>query len=165
MPFSFEWDARKAETNLAKHGLSFREAAAAFLDPLSMMMPDLAHSSEEERYILMGRISEGRTAVVAYAERGDRIRIVSARLATSRERRSYEEGGWGQVSEEMLPEYDFSKAVRGKYARRFPKTCRAVVLEPDVAEAFRTSEEVNQALRVLARIARPRKSRPKRIAS
>jgi hypothetical protein len=65
----------------------------------------------------------------------------------------------------MLPEYDFSKAVRGKYAKRFPRNCRAVVLDPDVAEAFRTSEDVNQALRTLARIARPRRARAKRVAS
>ena len=55
-------------------------------------------------------------------------------------------------SEEMLPEYDFSEGVRGKYAKRFHQASNVVVLEPDVAERFPNSEAVNQALRTLAAI-------------
>ena len=78
--------------------------------------------------------------------------------------REYEEGG-DQVKEDMLPEYDFSGGVRGKHARRFGRDHLAVLLDKDVAKVFRTSAEVNEALRALARIARTRRARSKRLAS
>lgn len=84
--------AEKAEENLRKHGVSFPEAATAFLDPLSLTVPDEPHSDGEERLVLIGRSHRQRTLVVAHTERGENIRIISARLATPRERRCYEEG-------------------------------------------------------------------------
>lgn len=86
----FEWDPDKADSNLRKHGVSFDEAATAFADPLSLTIPDPDHSSEEDRFVLMGETYHGRLVVVVFAERGERFRIISARLATRRERRSYE---------------------------------------------------------------------------
>jgi len=85
----FEWDPAKAERNLAKHGVSFEEAVTAFSDPLSLTVFDPDHSVEEDRYVLQGVSSLGRLLVVAHTDRAARIRIISARLATRRERRSY----------------------------------------------------------------------------
>lgn len=86
----FEWDAEKAEANLKKHGLSFPEAVLAFRDPLSVTIPDPDHSDEENRWILLGETGFGRLVVVVHAERGNTIRIISARPATRRERLDYE---------------------------------------------------------------------------
>ena len=91
MSFSFEWDAEKARKNLQKHGVSFDEAVTAFGDQLSRTIRDPDHSEVEERYLLMGLSSRGRLLVVAHTERGDRIRFITARLASKRERNQYEE--------------------------------------------------------------------------
>ncbi len=87
----FAWDARKGTFNIEKHGVSFEEAVTAFYDPLSRTIADPDHSDEEPRFILIGLSSHGRLLVVAHADLGDRIRIISARLATRRERWTYEE--------------------------------------------------------------------------
>ncbi|MGH2759905.1 MAG: BrnT family toxin [Actinomycetota bacterium] len=87
----FEWDSEKADSNLAKHGVSFDEAATAFGDPLSLTIADPDHSDDEERFILLGESFAGRLIVVGYTERHERVRIISARIATRNERRSYEE--------------------------------------------------------------------------
>ena len=91
MPLSFEWDERKAKANLAKHGVSFEEAATVFGDPLSLTIPDPAHSQAEDRSIVLGQSHQRKLLVVVHTERGDNIRIISARRASRRERRSYEE--------------------------------------------------------------------------
>lgn len=91
MGLTFEWDKTKAETNLKKHGVSFDEAASAFGDTLSLAIPDPDHSAEEDRLILLGMSQRGRMLVVCHTERGDNIRIFSARLATRGERKTYEE--------------------------------------------------------------------------
>jgi uncharacterized protein len=87
----FEWDTRKAAANLAKHGVSFEEAATAFGDPLGRFMADPRHSAGEERFVLLGSSREERLLAVMFVDRGDTIRIVSTRRATRRERRDYEE--------------------------------------------------------------------------
>ncbi|NCO35274.1 MAG: BrnT family toxin [Armatimonadetes bacterium] len=92
MSYHFEWDPVKAETNLRKHGVSFEEATTVFGDPLAMNMPDPDHSIDEERFVLLGTSHRLRLLVVAYAERGTRTRLISAREATRRERRQYEQG-------------------------------------------------------------------------
>jgi len=92
MPLRFEWDARKAQANLRKHGVSFAEAATAFEDPLSLTIPDPDHSAVEERFVLIGQSRHQHLVVVAHVERDATIRIISARPATRRERTSYEEG-------------------------------------------------------------------------
>ena len=92
MQYTFAWDAEKARRNVDKHGVSFEEAATAFSDPLSRTISDPGHSDSEDRFILMGLSRQSRLVVVAYTERGDRLRIITARLASRRERRQYEEG-------------------------------------------------------------------------
>jgi uncharacterized DUF497 family protein len=93
MTLVIEWDAPKARANLKKHGVGFEEAATVFGDPLSSTIADPLHSVAEHRFIIVGRSKQGRVIVVAHAERGDRIRIISARAASRRERRQYEEEG------------------------------------------------------------------------
>ena len=87
----FEWDPVKAESNLRKHGVSFGEASTAFGDPLSLTLLDHAHSDEEERFVLLGQTRSQRLVVVVHTDRGGITRIISARLATTRERRRYEQ--------------------------------------------------------------------------
>jgi uncharacterized DUF497 family protein len=89
--YNFDWDPKKAEENLKKHGVSFTEAVSAFGDPLSMNMADPDHSESEQRFIVLGMSSRYRLLVVSYTERRPRTRIISARLATRHERREYEE--------------------------------------------------------------------------
>ena len=86
----FEWDPEKAANNLAKHGVSFIEAATVFFDTLSVTIPDPLHSAEEDRFVITGLSNRRRTLVVVHADRGDRIRIISVRLASSGERKKYE---------------------------------------------------------------------------
>jgi len=85
----FEWDPDKAHANLAKHGVSFEEAATAFADPLSFTRFDPDHSAHEDRFLLLGATQSGRLVVVAHTDRGESIRIINARLASRRERRTY----------------------------------------------------------------------------
>jgi uncharacterized protein len=92
MELEFEWDPTKAEANLRSHGISFAEASTAFHDPLSLAISDPDHSGREERYLLLGSSTAGRLVVVAHTVRRDRIRIISARKPTRRERRQYEQG-------------------------------------------------------------------------
>ena len=80
----FEWDPEKARRNVAKHGVSFEEAATAFGDPLSLTILDPDHSEEEDRFILLGQTYAGRLVVVVHTDRGENIRVISARLATRR---------------------------------------------------------------------------------
>ena len=87
----FEWDQAKAADNVAKHGVSFEEAATALRDPLSTTGLDPNHSVDEERFITFGISTRGRLLVVAHTDRDDIIRIISAREATRRERTIYEE--------------------------------------------------------------------------
>lgn len=91
MPLRFEWDLRKAQSNLAKHGVGFEEAATIFGDPLSFTISDPGHSLIETRYITMGRALTGKLFVVVHTDRDDNIRIISARRASRRERKYYEE--------------------------------------------------------------------------
>jgi len=92
MAYTFEWDPEKAEANARKHGVSFLEAATAFGDPFAITIDDVRHSVNEERFALLGRSERGRLLVVMHTERGHAIRIISARPATPRETRKYEEG-------------------------------------------------------------------------
>jgi uncharacterized DUF497 family protein len=91
MSLQFTWDPQKAASNLRKHKVGFPEAATAFADPLSLSISDPDHSVGEERFVLIGQSERRRLVVVAHVERGDLIRIISARPATRRERKTYEE--------------------------------------------------------------------------
>ena len=86
----FEWDQKKAERNLKKHGVSFEEAVTAFYDPLSATFDDPDHAVGEYRFITVGSSSRNRLLVVAHAERGENLRIISARVATAHERKRHE---------------------------------------------------------------------------
>jgi uncharacterized DUF497 family protein len=88
----FEWDADKAELNIRKHRVSFEEATTVFRDPLSATAPDPDHSIWENRFVTLGLSFAGRLLIIFHAERGESIRIISARNATKQERKIYEEG-------------------------------------------------------------------------
>jgi uncharacterized DUF497 family protein len=88
----FEWNPQKAARNLAKHGVPFEEAATAFGDPLGRIASDPRHSMDEERFVLLEFSRRQRLLAVMFAQRAQAIRIISARRATPRERRDYEQG-------------------------------------------------------------------------
>jgi uncharacterized protein len=90
MSIEFEWDSAKAEANLQKQSVSFEEATTAFYDGLSFTIPDPLHSEREARFVLLGQTSGGRLVVVVHVDRGARIRLISARAATRKERRQHE---------------------------------------------------------------------------
>lgn len=91
MSLKFEWDRKKAASNLSKHGVSFEGALTAFADPLARIFDDEDHSIEEQREIIIGHSVKERLLVVCFAARGGSVRIFSARKATKRERKDYEE--------------------------------------------------------------------------
>jgi hypothetical protein len=93
MPLRFEWDEDKAASNATKHGVTFEEASTIFGDPLAVIFDDEEHSLDELREIIIGHSASERLLLVSFTERGeDAVRIISARKATKRERKDYEEG-------------------------------------------------------------------------
>jgi len=86
----FEWDPSKAQENLLRHGVSCEEATTVFGDPLAATIPDPDHSEGESRFVTIGWTANRRLIVVSHTEQGDTIRIISAREATSHERKQYE---------------------------------------------------------------------------
>jgi uncharacterized DUF497 family protein len=86
----FEWDPKKAKSNLRKHRVSFEEAATIFEDALAAIYEDPDHSAHERRYLMIGTSIRGRLLHIAFADRGERIRIINARKATKKEREFYE---------------------------------------------------------------------------
>jgi len=88
----FEWNASKAKANVRRHGVSFEEAATVFVDPWALTFAGPGHSEREEREITIGQGARKRVLFVAHCQRGERVRIISARKATKRECRQYEEG-------------------------------------------------------------------------
>ena len=89
MGLTFEWDSAKAQTNAAKHGVTFEEASTVFGDAATLTIPDPAHSVGEIREITIGLSHRANILVVVHTERGDNIRIISARRASQRERETY----------------------------------------------------------------------------
>jgi uncharacterized DUF497 family protein len=92
MALTFEWDPQKAAANVRKHGITFDEATTVFGDPFGTVTDDPRHSAGERRLALLGYSQANRLLAVMFTERGDRIRLISARTATRRERKDYEEG-------------------------------------------------------------------------
>jgi uncharacterized DUF497 family protein len=90
----FEWDEAKAVANENKHGVDFTEAMTVFADPLSLTGYDPDHSDDEDRYLTMGYSAEGRLLIISHTDRGDVIRIISAREASRAERKDYEDGNF-----------------------------------------------------------------------
>jgi uncharacterized DUF497 family protein len=87
----FTWDPGKAAANFSKHGVSFEDASTVFRNPLAKVLPDPTHSEQEQRSLIIGHSAGGRLLLVVFTESDDRIRIISARDASARERREYEE--------------------------------------------------------------------------
>ena len=90
MGLIFEWDEEKASANSIKHGVAFTESGTVFGDEQSITISDLKHSQEEPRLITMGLAQTGRLLVVIHTERGNHLRIISARVASRKERKQYE---------------------------------------------------------------------------
>lgn len=96
--YHFEWEPRKAAGNRRKHGIDFEQAATVFLDPLQMTVFDESHSAQdEERWVTLGQAESGALLAVVHTYRDINetealIRLISARPATPRERRQYEDG-------------------------------------------------------------------------
>jgi uncharacterized protein len=90
MEFSFEWDDEKAKENIKKHGVSFEEASTVFGDPLAKTFDDPYHSEEEHRELTIGLSSQTKLLLVVHTDRDEALRIISARPATPKERRTYE---------------------------------------------------------------------------
>lgn len=88
----FDWDKKKAASNLAKHTVSFEEAATVFGDPLSDTFDDPDHSAEEQRFLIIGQSEQGRLLFVSHTDDGEIVRIISAREPTRGEREKYERG-------------------------------------------------------------------------
>ena len=88
----FEWDLEKAARNLAKHGVNFHEAATVFGDPLAITFYDPDHSDDEDRYLTFGTSQDGHLLIVSHCDRDKTTRIISARRASRKERRFYENG-------------------------------------------------------------------------
>ena len=93
MSLGFEWDVQKVASNVTKYGVTFEEASTVFGDPLAVIFDDEDHSHDEIREIIIGHSMLGRLLLVSFTERDKRnVRIISARKATRRERKDYEEG-------------------------------------------------------------------------
>lgn len=145
----FGWDPQKASANLAKHTVSFEEAATVFGDPLGRIVAGPRHSPEYERVAPMGF----RAKPFASSARGVPRGVSEERMKRSKRKAT------DQPDSEILPEYDFSGALPNKHASRYAAGSAVVVLEPDVAAAFPSSGEVNDALRALAGIIQKHRSR------
>jgi uncharacterized DUF497 family protein len=91
MTIQFEWDERKAQSNLAKHGVRFADATLAFFDPFKIVVYDERHSLQEARFFVLGEMLNSKLVAVAYADIEGIIRIISARKASAKERRHYHE--------------------------------------------------------------------------
>jgi hypothetical protein len=91
MDFLFEWDEVKARENARKHKVTFEEAVSVFTDPFLLTFPDEKHSETEDRFVSIGRSERERVLLVVHTDRGDAIRLISCRKATSAERKTYEQ--------------------------------------------------------------------------
>jgi uncharacterized DUF497 family protein len=162
MPLRFEWDPEKARKNLDKHQVSFPEAVTVFGDPLSMTFYDPDHSVDEERYVTIGHSDSGQLLMVAIQieapafESSVRESQLVARENPIKSNNDIQADTVHPSDDELRPEYDLSQlqgGVRGKYAQRYKQGTNLVLLAPDVADAFPTEDSVNEALRLLIRIA------------
>lgn len=149
------WDPAKANANWRKHGVTFFDAETIFRDPLMMSFDDVPHSDSEDRFTALGLSRSGRILVVTYAIRDDEAWIITARRADSSERRRYmsekdflrdeapiDYSDIPEITDEM-----WKRAVRGRH--HIPMTVTRVSIADDVAQVFRTDDDVNDALRLL----------------
>lgn len=152
MKYRVRWDPRKAEINLAKHGVSFEEGREAMTDPLSRSASDRLHSTREDRFALIGETLRRRLILVVYTIRSDEAWVIHAHAATPAERRRYMSGEDiicdAPIDDDYLLDYGQLEGWR-RGRHKFDLTAASVTLEPDVYDVFKTSEEVNAALREL----------------
>lgn len=87
----FEWDVENLDKNYQKHGITIKEAEELFLDKDVLIVEDIKHSQEEERFIAIGKTFEGKILFAVFTARKDKIRLISVRMANKKERRHYEE--------------------------------------------------------------------------
>ena len=151
----FEWDNNKAITNLQKHGVSFSEAATVFGDSLSITFADPDHSINESRFITIGLSAANRMIILSHTDRmsASELLVQEKQLEKSRD---YMKKDINHENDELRPEYDFTQlkgGVRGKYTERYHQGTNLVLLEPDVAKAFPNARSVNEALRLLIKLA------------
>jgi uncharacterized DUF497 family protein len=153
VPLRITWDPVKAAENFKKHRVSFEEAGQIFSDPLRATEDDEEHSGNEDRIRSFGSTAAGKVLFVCYTLQENEVRLISARLATRSERRSYMDEEQMIYDEPMEPgaeetiDFDWDMAVRGRHF--IPREKGTVTLDEDVYGIFRTSEEVNNALRIL----------------
>jgi uncharacterized DUF497 family protein len=151
MPLEFEWDLRKARSNLVKHGVAFEEASTIFGDSLSLTILirnirtwNGATSQWVQRLTANCSLSFIQTEAIISAS--------SAQDARADENVSFMKKGSNKSARKpMRDEYDFSQGERGKYARRYAQGANVVALEPDVAKVFSDSKSVNVSLRRIIR--------------
>lgn len=153
----FEWDDDKATGNIKKHGVSFKEAATVFGDPLAVTYNDPDHSMRESRFITIALSEQGKLLIVAHADPATTSE--SSAHATRRIRKGscMKKESESEAGDELRPEYDASVlkgGVRGKYAERYRRGTNLILLAPDVAEAFPDEQSVNEALRLLMKVAK-----------
>ncbi len=169
----FTWDPAMAAANLSKHGVSFEDASTVFRNRLAKVLPDPTNSEQEERSLIIGHSAAGRLLPVVFTRRITKS-VSSApetpRRASVANMKSTHRGRSQDVDMPAEYELDWSKAKPNPYAFRLKDTV-AVVLAPDVAEVFPTSESVNRLLRTViaavprrGRTSRTRKSRHRRKA-
>jgi len=162
------WSEEKARKNLEKHGVPFEEAYTVFRDLLSASYRDDRHSVDDDRHLIIGTSARGRLLVVTYIVLDDDLPwLINARVAERFERKRYMSGD--EIRDALIrheeadddlfvPEFDFSKGVRGRHY--FPFLGITVMLDQDVAEYFPTEDMVNNALRVLISEGRATKQPP-----
>ncbi|HUP60496.1 MAG TPA: BrnT family toxin [Thermoanaerobaculia bacterium] len=149
------WDPEKANANWRKHHVTFFEAETVFHDPLLVARDDTVHSDEEDRFFVIGLSRADRILAITYTIRDEEAWIINARRATPAERRRYvKEKDYVRdeppIDLSDMPELTdefWSKAVRGLHY--IPMTITRVSIADDVAEVFRTDDDVNDALRIL----------------
>jgi len=155
MTLRITWDPVKATQNLKKHGVSFEEASDVFDDSFRSTVFDEDHSDEEDRYVSLGLTTTDKLLIVFYTHRGETVRLITARRPTPSETRHYMDDDQRIFDEPMEPgdeetsHLDWTKAVRGLH--HIPREKGSAILDEDVHVVFRTSEEVNNALRMLIR--------------
>ena len=153
MSLEFEWDPAKAEENSRKHGVTFEEAATAFSDPLARIFDDPEHSSEELREIMWG-ILNGSVCYWCLSPSGRRrfgssVLVPQPGVSESAMSKTSRKPSKRRRKRELVAEYtfDYSRSRPNKFAARMKENAVAVVLEPDVAQVFDSSDSVNQLLR------------------
>jgi uncharacterized DUF497 family protein len=164
----FRHDLRKARENWRKHHVTFAEAETVFFNDLSRTHDDPDHSESEAREIMVGHSAVDRLLLVVFVEYSAHVRIISARKTTSFERAEpMKRASPKKTSDGMRSEYrfDYSKAKPNRFASQIKEGSVAVLLEPDVASVFDSSESVNHLLRsVIAAVPKTPQPRKKRAA-